>query len=177
MRIAAAVLAATTIVACAPTDEQPADLVPLHPVTTPATTSTTTSTTTTVAPFAGVDFQALAELTIAVERDEHGKCGEWHDLALEVGFTEDDWPTLRRVIGVETGDTCDPDAFNGNGKTRDNSWGLTQINTYGDLWPDRQQLCGLTEPADLLDPRTNLRCAHLLQQRSGWRPWRYLDAP
>jgi hypothetical protein len=51
----------------------------------------------------------------------------------------------------------DPGQTNMTG--RDNSYGLTQINMYGNLGPARMQQCGLTSASQLLDPVTNARCA------------------
>ena len=179
IRTRAAIAAIVTVTAgCAIDEDQPADLEPLESSTTVMQTRTTssTTTTTTVDPWSQVDWNGLA---IIVEQDkqqaraEHGLCGEWHDLAISVGFNETEWDVLKQIIARETGDTCRPDLLNDNTKTRDNSWGLTQINTLGDLWPGRQQLCGLTEPAELLEPAVNLACAHKIYERSGWTPWRY----
>jgi hypothetical protein len=171
--VAAAIIAA----GCAIDQEQPADLVPLNPPSSSTTTSTTSSTTTTtIDPWSSIDWSGVAQI-IEQEREAarraHGLCGEWHDLAISVGFNETEWDVLKQIIARETGDTCRADVLNDNVKTRDNSWGLTQINTLGDLWPGRQQMCGLTEPADLLDPAVNLACARKLYERSGWAPWRY----
>lgn len=172
-------LAAAAIIAvgCAIDQERPADLVPLNSPSSSTTTSATSSTTTTtIDPWSSIDWSGVAQI-IEQEREAarraHGLCGEWHDLAISVGFNETEWDVLKQIIARETGDTCRADVLNDNVNTRDNSWGLTQINTLGDLWPGRQQMCGLTEPADLLDPAVNLACAHKLYQRSGWAPWRY----
>ncbi|MCJ7725657.1 MAG: peptidoglycan-binding protein [Acidimicrobiia bacterium] len=64
---------------------------------------------------------------------------------------------------------CDPSAY--NGRNRDQSYGLLQINTKGSLWGDRQSLCGLTSREQLFDPETNIACAAKLYQRSGGSPW------
>lgn len=113
----------------------------------------------------GVDFTAIA-------RNTYGMCGEWHDTAINVGWSEDEWSTLRRVIIRETGATCDPTVVNDNENTGDFSHGLTQINLRGSLWDDRRVRCALDAPTDLLDPAKNLACALVLWKRSGWAPWR-----
>lgn len=140
-------------------------LAPAKPTTTTSTTSTTSTTTTTVVDLSGVDFIALA-------RAEYGLCGEWYHTAKEAGFTDDEWPTLKTIIIRETGRTCRPDLINDTPSTGDWSFGLTQINMRGNLAPKRMLHCNLQHPYDLLEPLTNLRCAHLLYTWSGWEPWK-----
>jgi hypothetical protein len=166
------ILGLLTLAGCSVTQGQPADLPPLTTVpattttTTSSTTTTTTSTTTTTFPdLSGVDFKAMA-------REAHGVCGEWYETAKLAGFTDEEWDTLKIIIARETGNTCRPDLINDTPSTGDWSFGLTQINMRGKLAPNRMLHCNLQHPYDLLEPLTNLKCAHLLYTWSGWKPWR-----
>lgn len=80
----------------------------------------------------------------------------------------------------------DPTAFNNNADTHDLSYGLVQINLYGDLGNQRlpwfQRELGLKRAEDLFDPIMNARAAHLIWGGSyknleiGWAihltPWK-----
>lgn len=65
---------------------------------------------------------------------------------------------------------CQPDAY--NGRNRDRSYGLLQINTKGDLWGELQRRCGLSYREQLFNPDINIRCASRLYAAYGTRPWR-----
>ena len=119
------------------------------------------------------NLDVLTPLFVAHWREQHGVCGEFYWIARQVGFTVDEWPTLRRIIARETGRTCDPMVLNDNAKTGDLSYGLTQINMRGKLGPDRLVRCGLASYEQLWDPHHNLRCARILYEQSGWEPWAY----
>jgi hypothetical protein len=129
------------------------------PETTTTVAETTTTTTTTLPDLSGIDWVEFA-------RGVYGKCGEWHDLALSVGWTENEWPTLSKVIWKES--RCQFDAWNG--------WdaGLTQINQIHTEWLNE---LGYTHPDDMFDPKNNLWFAYKLYSsreergRCGWKPW------
>ena len=91
----------------------------------PETTTTVPETTTTVA----IDWEAIAQ-TVAAQTDEArftwGQCGEWHDLAISVGWPEEEWKHLQQVIYRES--RCQADAWNGE------DGGLTQINLFNKEW-------------------------------------------
>lgn len=87
----------------------------------------------------------------------HGRCGEWRDLALTVGWTADQWPTVNRLMFAES--RCDPSAWNRSGAT-----GLMQVMPF---WAHH---CGGT-PADLADPTFNLGCALHVYNVQGWQAW------
>jgi len=119
-----------------------------------------------------VDWDGLAEIQAAEEeaarqasvdaaRAFHGKCGEWHDLALEVGWTEEEWPWLSGVLFRES--RCQSDAWNGADA------GLSQINQIHRKWLSDM---GWNHPDDMFDPRKNLTFALMLYRSSGCRPWR-----
>jgi hypothetical protein len=110
----------------------------------------------------------------------YGKCGEYHDLAIQAGWPESQWPTLSKVMYRES--RCNTFSFNKsdpNGGSR----GLIQINGY---WCRKnkynpngwlQQKSILNNCEDLFDPYTNLRAGWAMWQYSqerngcGWRPW------
>lgn len=117
-------------------------------------------------------LDALEPLIIAHQREVHGICGEWYDEAISVGWTPEEWKKLRWIIARETGSTCDPTVHNGNEATRDDSFGLLQINMRGKLEADRLARCGIVFKEELWDPIVNLRCGRVLFELAGWDPWR-----
>jgi hypothetical protein len=124
-------------------------------VTTVPVPETTSASTTTMPDLSGVDWVALA-------REQHGKCGEWHDLAISVGWPEEEWKHLQQVIYRES--RCQADAWNGA------DGGLTQINQIHKEWLSDM---GWSHPNDMFDPEKNLTFAFRLWETSGWKPWRF----
>jgi len=129
----------------------------------PKTTTTppeTTTTTTTVV----IDWEAIAKI-VALQTEESrlkwGPCGEWHDLAISVGWPEEEWPTLSKIIWRES--RCTMDAWNGHDA------GLTQVNEIHKKWLAEM---GWTHPNDMFDPEKNLTFAFRLWSGSGWKPWK-----
>jgi len=162
------------------TPEPPARTTPVTvtlapPSSAPATT-TSTSTTTVVATPTTLSAEQIAEQAqleidmyhdwVDEQRMLHGRCGEWHDLALEVGWTEAEWDTLSTVLYTES--RCQFDAWNGHDA------GLTQINQIHSEWLAEM---GYTHPDDMFDPRLNLWFAYRLYSsreeigKCGWKPW------
>jgi hypothetical protein len=126
------------------------------PVVTTVPVPETTSAPTTIMPdLSGVDWVALA-------RAQHGKCGEWHDLAISVGWPEEEWKHLQQVIYRES--RCQADAWNGA------DGGLTQINQIHTKWLSDM---GWSHPNDMFNPEYNLTFAFRLWETSGWKPWRF----
>ena len=122
----------------------------------PAVETTLPATTTTTMPdLSGVDWVALA-------RETYGKCGEWHDLAIQVGWPEEEWATLSKIIWRES--RCQVDAWNGHDA------GLTQINQIHTKWLSDM---GWNHPEDMFDAEKNLTFAFRLWEGSGWKPWRF----
>lgn len=119
------------------------------------------------------DLSLLEPLLIPHYRGLYGHCGEFYPVAMSVGWEPSEWKKLRHIIARETGNTCDPTVINRNEKTRDLSYGLTQINMRNKLGPDRMARCGLSAYEDLWIPEVNLACARVLYERSGWEPWAY----
>ena len=110
----------------------------------------------------------------------YGKCGEYHDLAIQAGWPESQWPTLSYVMHRES--RCNTFSFNKsdpNGGSR----GLIQINGYwcrksrysANGWLQDRSILRTCD--DLFDPYTNLRAGWEMWQysqqhnRCGWRPW------
>ena len=90
-------------------------------------------------------------------------------LATSVGFPASVAPTVARIaMGESSGITN-----NYNGKGKDDSYGLMQINMYGNLGPARMKQFGLSSKADLNDPTTNMKAALQIWKEAGqsFEPW------
>lgn len=137
----------------------------LSPTTLPPQTTTTTTlppVTTTTVNLTGVDWNALRQMEIDSMRQKYGKCGEYHDLAISIGWPEEEWKTLSQVMWRES--RCTTDAWNGADA------GLMQINRIHTEWAAQM---GFTHPDDLFTPENNLYFAYRLWETSGWKPWRF----
>lgn len=121
----------------------------------------------------GVNWTELARLV-------YGKCGEWHDLAISIGWSEAQWPTLSRVLHRES--RCSPTSYY-KADPNGGSHGLMQINGY---WCRKNkynpsgwlQARGILSTCnDLYIPEVNLRAGLAMWNYSqqankcGWRPW------
>lgn len=117
---------------------------------------------------------------VVEQRNLHGLCGEFHDLAIAVGWTEDQWPKLSHIVDRES--KCDVRAHN-DADPMSGSRGLMQVNGY---WcrPVKYNPSGwlqdkgiLTTCDDLYDPETNLRAGLAMWKynddrgKNGWSPW------
>lgn len=127
---------------------------------------TTPQSTTTTLVLTEEQIVGLRQLQVEKDRETWGKCGEWHDLALQVGWQESEWKTLSRILFRES--RCTPDAWNGFDA------GLTQINQIHTEWLSQM---GFTHPDDMFDPAKNLLFAYRLWSgreangQCGWSPW------
>lgn len=116
-----------------------------------------------------------------VQRGLYGRCGEWHDLAISVGWPETEWSTLSYVLYRES--RCNIGSHN---KTdpMSGSRGLMQINGYWckkSKWSDAGWLQDrgiLSTCDDLYHPTANLRAGLAIwlygedKHGCGWRgPW------
>jgi len=126
--------------------------------TTSSLPATTTTSTLAVAP------SATPTTSPAVEA-----VGCYGDLAAHVGWPAADVAHVTYLIQRES--HCDPNAWADRPSTGDDSIGLLQINTIGDLWPAIQEMCGVTDRHQLTDPTTNLTCGLRLFERYGFQPW------
>ena len=79
-------------------------------------------------------------------------CPQWYGLALETGWSADDWPVLDRLLWCES--RCDPQAHNASGAS-----GLLQLMPF--WWKGR----------DPYDPRVNLTIGLEVLNAQGWRAW------
>jgi hypothetical protein len=66
---------------------------------------------------------------------------------------------------------CRPEVRNLSERTREQSYGLFQINVRGVLWREARDRCGARTPGDLLDATFNVACAAELFAAYGYRPW------
>lgn len=81
-------------------------------------------------------------------------------LARAAGFPPVIAVTMTAIALRESGG--DPNAFNGDAKTGDRSYGLWQINMFQGLAAERLKLFGLAHAEQLLDPATNAHAAFVL---------------
>ena len=76
------------------------------------------------------------------------------------GFSGSSLATAYAIVKAESGGR--PDAYNGNAKTGDNSYGLFQINMLGSMGDARRQKFGLNDNSQLFDPTTNAKIAYAI---------------
>ena len=72
-----------------------------------------------------------------------------------------DCPELAWQIALKESN-ANPNQHNYNTKTKDDSWGLYQINLYGDLKKERP------EPSQLVNAEFNIKYARMLYENSGF---------
>ena len=129
-------------------------------------------------PVAPIDLSGVNWTELA--RFMYGRCGEYHDLAISVGWTEAHWKKLSFVMYRES--RCNTMSFN---KTDPNggSRGLIQINGYWckknkynpSGWLQAKGILNTCE--DLFIPEVNLRAGLAMwnysqqHNKCGWRPW------
>ena len=165
------IVALFALSACSPTVSGPTTE-PLPPIELSAVSTTSTTTTTVVPTTSQVPAPAIVELTseqkVELARAIWGKCGEWHDLALSVGWPASEWPRLGQVLYRES--RCTPLAWNGHDA------GLSQINQVHTDWALQM---GMVFPDDLFIPENNLYFAYRLwsareeKGQCGWTPWSF----
>lgn len=148
----------------------------------PATTTTAPPPTTHAPEFIEEDKHIQVEpMSVEEARAIYGKCGEWRELALMIGWPAEEWPTLSHVLYRES--RCNVGSHN---KTdpMSGSRGLLQINGY---WcrPSRYSQAGWLQDRDILstcddlyNPEVNLRAGLAIwlygeeKHGCGWRgPW------
>lgn len=89
------------------------------------------------------------------------------NLAKSAGFSPSEAEMMTRIAWRES--RWNPRAH--NPKPPDNSYGLWQINMYGNLGPSRRSAYGLTSNEQLFDPATNARVARGIFRSSGYKAW------
>jgi hypothetical protein len=142
-------------------------------------------TTTTISPFASVDWVGLDLLLKEIKKEQdiqkYGKCGQWYDLAISVGWPAEEWSTMSYVLHRES--RCNIGSHNKTDPSS-GSRGLMQINGYWcrpSKWSEKGWLQDrgiLNTCDDLFDPEINLRAGLAIWQYGeekhgcGWRgPW------
>ena len=95
------------------------------------------------------------------------KCPQHYAAALRAGWKPGDWRKLDAIMWRES--RCKPTAFNGSNRTRDTSYGVTQLNMRAHRsWVGPMVGWDFTR---LYHVETNLRVARKLYERCGWGPW------
>jgi hypothetical protein len=89
------------------------------------------------------------------------------EYASKAGFTGNDLKIAVAVALAESGGNAN--SHNSNSATGDDSYGLWQINYYGDLKADRTKSFG--PGSGLFDPQKNADAAYQIFKRSGWDAW------
>ena len=122
-------------------------------------------------------------LTIEQAQQKYGRCGQWHDLAIAIGWPEEEWPIMSYVLHRES--RCNIDSWNKTDPAS-GSRGLMQINgswcrpnkwnPHPAGWLGAQGI--LDSCDDLFDPQVNLRAGLAIwlygenKHGCGWRgPW------
>ena len=121
----------------------------------------------------GQHVQVVAPPPPPVDRYHHPEAvvDQWHDVAIEAGWPEDDWPRLACVIWRESRGY----PFAHNPRPPDDSYGLIQLNMRAH-WPWVRLLVD-GYASELFDPYTNLMIGRTLFDKAvqaygdGWQPW------
>lgn len=91
--------------------------------------------------------------------------------ALAFGAGVHDITNLANAIAVALAESGGNEKAH-NTKPPDDSYGLWQINLYGDLKAQRMTQLGLKAPTDLYDPATNAHAMAVLSNNgASWGPW------
>ncbi len=113
--------------------------------------------------FNGINFQVLGAMTFP---EDETRCENYDGLDQYKCFINRyDWNTTTAYNVMMCESSGRPDVNNFTHATRDNSWGLFQINIYGRL--------ANTRPSAewLKDPENNVEYAYQLYRQNGWKPW------
>jgi hypothetical protein len=109
---------------------------------------------------AEADVAALEYEAERAEATAGHPCPQWYDLAMQAGFTSEQWKEpLSRIMYRES--MCNPNADNPDSTAN----GLVQIvvGTWRSSCPDI--------PYAPYNPTANLDCAFNIWRSSGWTPW------
>lgn len=91
-------------------------------------------------------------------------------LWIQAGGSAATAPVAAAIALAESGGN--PNSYNGNTGTGDNSYGLWQINMIGSMGPARLKEFGLTSDTQLFDPLTNAKAAVIVANGgSNFSPW------
>jgi len=101
------------------------------------------------------------------------RCPQFYDEAIRAGWSPSQWKRIDYIIFRES--RCTPSVYNGKG--RDNSYGLMQLNMKAlKSWVGPMVDWDFTR---LYDPYTNLRIGRVLYGKAasmwgcGWKPWSF----
>jgi hypothetical protein len=108
------------------------------------------------------DRRIARQMEVDEARMLYGICGEWHNMAISVGWPEEEWKHLSQIMQRES--NCDPLAWSGSDA------GLMQINRIHTEWASTM---GWKWPDDLFIAENNLLFALRLWETSGWNPWSF----
>jgi len=87
----------------------------------------------------------------------------------QAGFKENLIPTM---VGIGTAESSlNPQAFNPNVDTGDQSYGIFQINMLGGMGPERREQFGIKSNEELFDPLTNAKAAKAIYDQQGLGAW------
>jgi len=87
--------------------------------------------------------------------------------ASSAGFTVAELPIAYAIAMAESGGNASAH----NSTPPDDSYGLWQINMYGNLGPARRKQFGISNNTALYDPTVNAKAAHMIYKSSGWNAW------
>lgn len=171
-------------------------VVPVQEQALDTTTTSVVPQTTTQPPLdlSGVDWTALGlfieeerriarQMEVDEARMRYGRCGEWYNLAMSIGWPAEEWPIISKVLYRES--RCNIDSWNKTDPAS-GSRGLMQINgswcrpnkwnLHPAGWLGAQGI--LTSCEDLFKPEVNLRAGLAIwlygeqKHGCGWRgPW------
>jgi hypothetical protein len=149
-----------------PSTTSPATTTPRPSNPPPQTVVITVPLTTTTVVLTEEQVAGLHQLQVEKDRQTWGKCGEWHDLAIHVGWPEAQWKYLQQVIYRES--RCQADAFNGSDA------GLLQVNRVHQSYIGELGMGFF--PDAMFVAENSLSFGLLLWEQSGsncWKHWRF----
>ena len=85
-------------------------------------------------------------------------------------YGTDDLPKLMAAIALAES-SGDPSKHNNNPATKDDSYGLWQINMFNALGPERRRRFNIKSNKELLDPATNARAMKMILDEQGISAW------
>jgi len=143
--------------------------------TTPQANAVTAETKTTkyeltAAPVMKSLLRTQAEVFASYRNTKHAlTAAQLSELLYAVGFRGDAHKTAFGVAMRES--NARPLALNKSHRTGDSSYGIFQINMYGDLGPSRREKFGLTTNTQLFDPVLNAQVAYLMTGGKNFGAW------
>ena len=116
-----------------------------------------------IAPVMKSRERTQAEVYASYRNSKHALTpAQLSELLYAVGFRGQAHKTAFGIAMRES--NARPLALNKSTRTGDSSYGIFQINMYGDLGPSRREKFGLTDNKQLFDPVLNLQVAYLMSR-------------